>query len=100
MRAEFREHPEVVNTRVSGELFWAYEPKLNLLSVGRTEREPIKSLVHEITHWAMSGFLDDEEIADNENRYNKLREGIDELTFFNLSIEERVATYIEDLVNE
>ena len=100
MRTEFREHPKLVNTRTSNEFFWAYDARDNLLSVGTTEKEPIKSLVHEITHWAMTGFLDDEEINEVENKYNELGNGVDRLTFSKLSIEERVATYIEDLVNE
>ncbi len=100
MRKEFREHPELVNKSVTGEKMWTYDSNTNRITVGSTEAEPIKSLVHEITHWAMCGFLDEEENKQFEEIYMKLRSSTDCLSFYKISIEERTAEYIEEMVNE
>lgn len=100
MRETFREHPEFKNNGITKKFGWAYDPIDNVISLGVTEGEPIKSLVHEITHWAMGAFLDEEETIDTNNKYDELRNGKDILSFFQISIEERTATYIEEMVNE
>ena len=100
MRETFREHPRLKFNEESRNLGWEYYPTDNVIFLGKTEGEPIKCLVHEITHWAMNAFLHEEETEDTNNKYDKLRNGKDVLSFFQISIEERTATYIEEMVNE
>ncbi|MFA7143379.1 MAG: hypothetical protein WC175_05350 [Candidatus Dojkabacteria bacterium] len=100
MRKTFRRHPELVTSKISGERTWAYDPISNRVSLGTTEAEPIKALVHEITHWAMCGLLDSRENKRVDRIYTELREKTDVLTFYRISIEERTASYIESLIDE
>lgn len=97
MRKTFRPHPEI---KIGGQKYiGSYDHPTNTIILGRTP-EPIKTLVHEITHWAMNGLLSKNESIDTDLKYDALRSKLDVLTFFQISIEERTAEYIEELVDE
>ena len=100
MRKTFRTHPKLTLKHIEGYRYGCYDSLTNNLSLTVIENEVLECLIHELTHWAMTGFFDKKELKKNDELYVKLRNKLDGLTFNKESIEERTAIYVEELLGE
>ncbi len=94
MRRTFRQHPRIkVFDPRDG--FWTapyyeYPPGNTVYLKGATEKTMLSELVHELTHWAMAGFLTDEEAIAFQEETLKWR-----LRRAPLGVYEAVARYLD-----